>query len=204
LYLFFYESLPNALRESMVKQLLTFNRSKDIPPGKPKFPLINPDEIDYPNQLNLFVGAKSGLLFNSLNIDGDMLVWMQVPVVNCEKMSGYHKLKEIVSAFEVVNDCAERAIKMITDFKDATINVEEQEFLLQVVEEYRKRFDVNSKYSLGKTIKVYLLHCRKIQSQIIIFMAQVFNVIIFAKFYTPILDYTIINHILSVGLKIFD
>jgi hypothetical protein len=77
----------------MVKQLLTFNRSKDIPPGKPKFPWINPDEIDYPNQLNLFVGAKSWLLFNFLNIDGDMLVWMQVPVVNCEKMSGYHKLK---------------------------------------------------------------------------------------------------------------
>ena len=56
-----------------------------------------------------------------------------------------------MSAFEVVNDCAERAIKIITDFKDATINVEEQEFLLQVVEEYRKKFDVNSKSSLGKT-----------------------------------------------------
>jgi hypothetical protein len=148
---FFDESLPNALRESMVKQLLTFNRSKDFPPGKPKFPLINPDEIDYPNQLNLFVGAKSWLLFNLLNIDGEMLDWMQVPVVYWEKMSGYRKLKEIVSAFEVVNDCAERAIKMITDFKDATTNVEEQEFLLQVVEEYRKKFDVNSKSSLGKT-----------------------------------------------------
>jgi len=80
-----------------------------------------------------------------------MLDWMQVPVVYWGKMSGYRKLKEIVSAFEVVNDCAERAIKMITDFKDATTNVEEQEFLLQVVEEYRKKFDVNSKSSLGKT-----------------------------------------------------
>ncbi|KAK4013808.1 hypothetical protein OUZ56_026361 [Daphnia magna] len=50
-------------------------------------------------------------------------------------MSGYRKLKEIVSAFEVVNDCAERAIKMITDFKDATTNVEEQEFLLQILED---------------------------------------------------------------------
>ncbi|EFX68051.1 hypothetical protein DAPPUDRAFT_114913 [Daphnia pulex] len=103
---FFDESLPNALRESMVKQLLTFNRSKDFPPGKPKFPLINPDEIDYPNQLNLFVGAKSWLLFNLLDIDGEMLDWMQVPVVYWGKMSGYRKLKEIVSAFEVVNNCA--------------------------------------------------------------------------------------------------
>ncbi len=28
---------------------------------------------------------------------------------------------------EVVNDCAERAIKLITDFKEATASVEEQE-----------------------------------------------------------------------------
>ena len=36
------------------------------------------------------------------------------------------------------NDCAEKAIKMITDFKDATANVEETEYLLQVVEDHRK------------------------------------------------------------------
>ena len=46
------------------------------------------------------------------------------------------ELKEIFSAFEVVNDCAERTIKMITHFKDATANVEEQGYLLQVLEDY--------------------------------------------------------------------
>lgn len=81
-----------------------------------------------------------------------MLDWLQVPVIFWEKMSGYMKLKEIVSAFEVVNDCAERAIKMITDFKDATANVEEQEYLLQVVEDYRKRFNVNKKSSLNNRV----------------------------------------------------
>ena len=67
------------------------------------------------------------------------------------------KLKEIFSAFEVVNDCAERTIKMITHFKDATANVEEQyksesEYLLQVVEDYRKRFNVNKKSSLNNPL----------------------------------------------------
>ncbi len=50
-------------------------------------------------------------------------------------MSGYMKLKEIISAYEVVNDCAERTIKIIADFKDAIANVEEQEYLLQVLED---------------------------------------------------------------------
>jgi hypothetical protein len=31
-----------------------------------------------------------------------------------------------------------KAIKMITDFKDAIATVEEQEYLLKVVEDYRK------------------------------------------------------------------
>ena len=71
-----------------------------------------------------------------LNVDADIFYWMQVPVIFWAKMSRYMKLKEIISAFEVVNDCAERTIKMITHFKDATANVEEQGYLLQVLEDY--------------------------------------------------------------------
>ncbi|KAK4005668.1 hypothetical protein OUZ56_010711 [Daphnia magna] len=36
-------------------------------------------------------------------------------------MAGYKKIEKIVRSFEVVNDCAERAIKLISDFKD-TVN----------------------------------------------------------------------------------
>ena len=39
----------------------------------------------------------------------------------------YQRVKIIVRSLEVVNDCAERAIKLITDFKEATASVEEQE-----------------------------------------------------------------------------
>jgi hypothetical protein len=97
--------------------------------------VINLDEIDYPNQLKSFVGPKSWLLFILFNADAEMLYWMQVSVIFWAKMSGYMKLKEIISAYEVVNDCAERTIKIIADFKDAIANVEEQEYLLQVLED---------------------------------------------------------------------
>lgn len=40
---------------------------------------------------------------------------------------------------EVVNDCAERGVKLITDFKDQTTDEEQQQYFLQVVEGHRQR-----------------------------------------------------------------
>jgi hypothetical protein len=68
-----------------------------------------------------------------LNLKEERLDWLQAPVSFWEKMFGYQRVKIIVRSLEVVNDCAERAIKLITDFKEATASVEEQKFLLQVV-----------------------------------------------------------------------
>ena len=71
----------------MVKNLVTFTRPKIIPPGKPKFSVINPDEIDYPiNQFKSFVGPKSWLLFILLIVDAEMLDWMEVPVIDWANM----------------------------------------------------------------------------------------------------------------------
>lgn len=50
---------------------------------------------------------------------------------------------------EVVNDCAERAVKLITDFKDVVGNVEEQNYLFQVVEQHRAHFKSFKKSSLN-------------------------------------------------------
>lgn len=70
-----------------------------------------------------------------LNVKDERLNWILATVPLWEKMFGYRKIKIIFRSLEVVNDCAERAIKLITDFKEAAASVEEQEFLMQVVEE---------------------------------------------------------------------
>ena len=66
---------------------------------------------------------------------------MMVPLCYWEKMFGYLKIEKIIRCLEVVNDCAERAVKLITDFKDVCANVEEQQALLQLIEEHRKHFN---------------------------------------------------------------
>ena len=121
------------------KWLINFYLTRTFPPGKPKFPVIDLNTFDYPKQLLDFIGPKSWLLFNLLNLKEERLDWLQAPVSFWEKMFGYRRVKIIVRSLEVVNDCAEWAIKLITDYKEATASVEEQEFLLQVVEDYRKK-----------------------------------------------------------------
>jgi hypothetical protein len=51
------------------------------------------------------------------------LDWMHVSVGCWEKMVGFQKVKSFIHSVEVVNDCAERSVTFITDFKDLTKDV---------------------------------------------------------------------------------
>ena len=108
-------------------------------------------EIEFPDQLISFIGPKSWLLFNLLNLHDEQLDWMQAPIDCWENMVGYKKIEGIVRSLEVVNDCAERAVKLISDFKDVVVNVSDQEYLFQVVQQHRAHFSSFKKDNL-KTI----------------------------------------------------
>jgi hypothetical protein len=43
------------------------------------------------------------------------------------------KCKSFIHSLEVVNDCAERGVKLITDFNDVTKYVQQQQYLFQVI-----------------------------------------------------------------------
>jgi hypothetical protein len=48
-------------------------------------------------------------------------------------MVGFQNLKSFIHSLEVVNDCAERGVKLITDFNDVTKYVQQQQYLFQVI-----------------------------------------------------------------------
>ena len=146
----FDRELTESLRKALVEKLLSIPRPKRFLPGKPKFPKIGPnDSVEYPDQLIRFIGPNSWLLFDLLKMNEEQLDWMQAPVSCWEKISGYKKAEAVVRSMEVVNDCAERAVKLITDFKDVVGNVEEQNYLFQVVEQHRAHFKSFKKSSLN-------------------------------------------------------
>jgi len=61
----------------------------------------------------------------------------------------YKRGKEIISKLKVVNDTAERAVKLIEDFnKIGSKNEEQKQYILQVVTEYRQRYSNSNKSTL--------------------------------------------------------
>ena len=54
-------------------------------------------------------------------------------------MTDYRKALEFVHSFmEVTNDCAERGVKLISEFKDTTKDEEQLQYSLQLIEAHRR------------------------------------------------------------------
>ena len=135
----FDTDLPATVRKAMVLKLLSIHRPKTFAPQKPIFPKIDPQSIDFPDQLITFVGKRSWLLFHLLGYKEETLDWMYAPVDCWENMSGYTKAETVVRSFAVTNDSAERNVKLMQDFIPMRENVDEQQALFQVVEQYRNK-----------------------------------------------------------------
>ena len=65
--------------------------------------------------------------------------WLQLPVEHWTKMKDYNYVKKVVEFLEVVNDCAERGVKLIQDFKNKVKDPKQLQYVLHIVENHRKR-----------------------------------------------------------------
>ncbi len=87
--------------------------------------------------LSSFVGSQSWFLFHQLKLNGKQ-EWLNVPPAYWNNFDDYNTAKGFVSSLAIVNDPAERGIKLITDFKDNCKGQQNREYLAQVVEEHRR------------------------------------------------------------------
>lgn len=66
-----------------------------------------------------------------------------------ENREDYNKAKQIVSTLHVVNDTAERGVKLMQDYNNVLCrNENEKQFLLQVVDANRKKYPSHDKNKL--------------------------------------------------------
>jgi len=99
--------------------------------GKPKFQ----PNITHGSKLADFVTQDSWFMFSLLGLDTDFLTeevseWMRLP--------SYLSSATNIGAINVINDCAERGVKLSADFTDAARTEEHFQNVLQVVETDRK------------------------------------------------------------------
>ena len=97
--------------------------------GKPKFPAV-----DIHTTLADLVGQDSWFLFNVLSLDEEFLNqdFMLWPFSTSYKTSAEHIL-----AINVINDCAERCVKLSSDFLSSAESEQHYQNVLQIVEHNR-------------------------------------------------------------------
>lgn len=100
--------------------------------GQPTFPTVTVN-----TKLKDLIGPKSWLLF-SLFKD---VSWLKTSAKNWNKDKKYTEMKDFISQLKVVNDLAERGVKLMSDYSTIVTNNEEQkQCLLQTVEDHRKKY----------------------------------------------------------------
>lgn len=148
----FDDNLCDNIRKAMIDRLLEFPHQQTFPPKKITFPISvfqDQDPIDLSYSLVACIGQRSWLLFSLLDKKEEQLDWMFAPVNCWDKMSGYKKIAAVVNSLEVVNDCAERVVKLTSDFINVTKDPVQLESVLQVTESYRNKMPKITKSNIN-------------------------------------------------------
>jgi hypothetical protein len=89
------------------------------------------------NGLEQFVSSKTKNFFKRFDIS---LSFLLKPCSEWAADANFLHGREIVSRLKVINDAAERGVRLIAEYQGMTKDEEQQQFILQIVNDYRKNF----------------------------------------------------------------
>jgi len=93
----------------------------DLSIGPPVFPKLKPN-TDFTSLMTL-VEINSSAIFS---IFGVSYAWLKINVTEWEKSTEYQKGKQVFAHLKVTNDCAERNVKLITEYNDCLVTENKQ------------------------------------------------------------------------------
>ena len=111
--------------------------------GLPTYPKLSDK-----TELRDLVTSESWKLFNILKLSAD---WLALPPAQWDTDPDYIEFRKFVRTVKVTNDCAERGIKLATDYsKSLTKDSQERSRIYQVVEAERRAKSDAKKCTLNK------------------------------------------------------
>lgn len=144
---FFDSNIPLSMKIKMVDSLKIEDGNENI---KRYISPMNNLTLLKSSQISDFINSSSMKFFERFNIATDFL--NQNPE-EWYKNVNYQKGISVLSQVKVVNDAAERGVKLITDFNDKITKDEEQkQFLMQTVYDYRHKYPDAKRSTLSKHI----------------------------------------------------
>ena len=114
---------------------------------KPQFPNLSLDTC-----VSELVGERSVIIFQRLNLSLQDIRFLTYSRDKWCNFDEYKKLKMLINDLKVVNDVAERGVRLMEEFKDVLTDDEKQRRMLQhCVEDTRKLQPDFRKSTLAKT-----------------------------------------------------
>lgn len=138
----FDEALESHERKAMSDKLVAIPRPVIFKPGKPVFPT---EKMTANPKMDDFVGERSWLLFHALNADGR---WLSDDVERWELDDEFKFMQNLLFDLKVVNDLAERCVKDVEDFANASKDPEHRDNVILVATDHRGLFKDLKKSSL--------------------------------------------------------
>ena len=138
--------MTDCLKQEMAIKLSTTPLPQNFRLGNPTFRKVNRDTT-----LTDLIGPESHSLFKILNVSSD---WLVQPVNQWPFNPAFLVAEKFVRTVKVVNDAAERGVKLISDFASIiTTDPEQRAWLLQGVEQHRKQFPTFDKTTLNMSLQ---------------------------------------------------
>ena len=135
------------------KELIAKKLTKVTPPQQYEKGYPNPVELPQnmkglERKLSDSIMDGSLFLFDQLGFSKD---WLYMPTTAWEINDNFQKMRSWVRNLRVTNDCAERGIKLISDFANSlTKDSHDRQNLLQVVELHRRQYSDATKATFSK------------------------------------------------------
>lgn len=148
---FFDESIPDVIKLRMVQNIKQAPEDEEessvkrIRVIKQNYHFLLDKEVDY------FINPQSLNFFKRFKLDSSFL---DVHVSEWKSNAQFISAREIVRRIRVVNDVAERGIKLITEYNDRLTHDDEQkQYILQLISAYNKQYSGTTKKTLMKCMQ---------------------------------------------------
>lgn len=129
----------NAEKKAIVAHMLQAGRPQQIVPQKPNMQTrVLDGMIRGEVELHQFVGQRSWLLFDLLDIPVN---WMRHDPQNWLLSEAFRRFQDMITSLEVVNDCAERSIKDVTQYINYSKDPNRRDQVMMVVNHHRQLYD---------------------------------------------------------------
>ena len=137
------EKLEDDDKSRIAVRLLKLPKSKEMHMGLPTFP-----QLSDKTELRDLITSDSWELFDILKVSAD---WLALPPAKWDTNPDYIEFRNFVRQLKVTNDCAERGVKLASDYsKSLTKDSQEKSKIYQVVEAERRAKPDAKKSTLNK------------------------------------------------------